>query len=270
MNQKLITTIFSILILGTLVMLGSARALIVEFVIPQTTAALGDVLSFIITPKIEAGDLLLIENITLTLSGPEKITCTFLMNGTLLTKCPGITVKLLSGPTFGYGYGYLRKAPVYNVSLDTSLIQTGNYSTKVIVDTTEKTVEQKGENVLVTSKNLCSVRARDGELVFKNLTFKNSKLNFHIRKKGGASGQGSLTAQTRDGRFSYSFTIIAVIGTGDPEIIKARTIGNYRLGPTERTNARAILTFDKSTNTVMIDAADFDLTGSKVTFKKGC
>lgn len=256
-------------------MLGSVRALIVEFVIPETTAALGDVLHFIITPKIEVGDLLLIENITLSLSGPEKITCTFSMNGTLLTKCPGISVKLLSGPIFGddYGNGYLVKAPSYDVSLDTGLLQTGNYSTKVIIDSTEETVEQKGESVLVTSRilsKLCSVRARDGELRFKNLTFKDSKLNFHISKKDGASGQGSLTAQTRGARFSYSFSIGPVVGTGDPNTIKARTIGNYRLGPTERTNTRAILTLNKSTNMVTIDSADFDLVGSKVTFKRGC
>ncbi len=150
-----------------LILSGPANAVRMEVNLDNTTPARGEEITFTVTTDLtEIDEYVPMQNFSLLLYKDDKIVrnIVFAPNGTILSGSQGVTIDPISVPSssdygygygygydythghgynFGYGYGYATNngaggstlINVYNVSLNTTNFDVGEYSTKVVLNT---------------------------------------------------------------------------------------------------------------------------------------
>lgn len=161
---KVFSVIITCFILCLLILSGPAQAFVLSLNIPDNEASRGEIISFTGDVEINSDENLPIENLELTLTGPETINCLFYSNGTIISGCKDISINLSGtagyeygygygyygyGYDFGYGYGYTNGLLSYNFTLNTTNYTSGEYSTelKAIIDSRE--FSNPGENIYI-------------------------------------------------------------------------------------------------------------------------
>jgi len=152
MKKELVVKLFSLLITSVVLMLlifsGPAEAFTIGLTIGENYAPLGKTISFTGSVNINSLENLPINNLKLSLDGPEDINCLFLANGSIVSGCKGLTIELLGnasyrkghgygyygyGYDFGYGYGYTNGTLLYNFTLNSTNYTQGIYETGLSV-----------------------------------------------------------------------------------------------------------------------------------------
>ncbi|HRZ85568.1 MAG TPA: hypothetical protein P5277_02195 [Candidatus Paceibacterota bacterium] len=164
-SPKVFYSGLSVIIIVLIVLSAPTEAFFLDTVISNTNPERGEVIFFQTSLNFDPGEIIPIEYFSFELNGPEKITCNFYPNKTLiyqnmlninmttLTGCEKLDIKLdsitdyvyenLSGNyngtpyNWGYGYGYGYESSYgnygkisYNISLNTSNLLSGEYSVK--------------------------------------------------------------------------------------------------------------------------------------------
>ncbi len=150
-KPKVFTLLITTGIIALLFLTGPANAFtlsIGEF--SETEVEKGEAIMFTVSMEINTDDFHVpVENFTLNLNGPENKVCNFDVQGNILNGCDGLTITKISEANvyteYGYGYGYNngnyyefdnqtgygnvsgQSTFKYNITLDTSNFQTGDY-----------------------------------------------------------------------------------------------------------------------------------------------
>ncbi len=275
---KLIAGFISIVIISLLIFLGPAQAFILKVSVSDNFNVIGEPITFTLSTEIQESEILNIEFINLTLQGATPVSCSFLANGTKISPCPNvISIDKLSAPntTFGYGYGYTFNQGIlkYLVVLNSSNFLPGEYNVYYTIITASSSLESPAEKIFIgnnfTLTESCSVRADSGSISFLNNTFdEKNKLNFNLPLKEAKKGEGSLTAQDKRSRISYTFIMEKAVKLSKDKIV-FKTSGLLRDDLKNPIPVKAILTMDKKINKIDI-SGDIEAESMYVTFTKGC
>ena len=274
---KISAGVIAVAVIVLFVLAGPANAFILGLTISDSEIVVGDEVSFIASAEIEDGEVIPINAFILDLSNGISITCTFLPDGTKISSCNGISIQKISDANFSFGYGYngyTKGILSYNITLNTTHIPAGLYSTKLIAIAGNDRYDFEGGDIRILGEaprfESCSVRADDGGLNVGETFFNGrTKLNFNIPKSNAATkGKGTLTSQSGD-RFSYKFDVVKILENED-DIVKIQTQGSYKIGRGEDVETEAVITVDKSLNLINVDSEDFSAQDLLINFIKGC
>lgn len=144
-KAKILSVILTISIITLLIIIGPAQALTLSLnAFSNSNPIKGDIITTQASIDVRADERIQFNNITLTLNGDDY--CSFLVNGTILSGCNGMTISLVSSNTsngygygyqygynYGYGYqsGYSNGEFKYEISLNTSSLADGTYDIKL-------------------------------------------------------------------------------------------------------------------------------------------
>ena len=156
-KSKIFAVLFTALVIGLLVVAGPAQAFSLSLDVDKTRPEKGELVTFTAEINIESGETLPIELLILELNGPEKISCTFDVDGNPLTECRGIKIIKTQDSeygygydyNFGYGYGYTEGKLSYSIELDTSYYKIGSYTTKLKVRIDDEIFSQQGSSIKI-------------------------------------------------------------------------------------------------------------------------
>ncbi len=166
---KSISFVITLFILAILVLSGPANAFSLDLNSSSTKADVGELVSFLLNLNINTGERLPVDYFLFSLIGNANVECEFMSNGTIISGCSGMTINLLSEANFtegnltgnysgnlynwgyGYGYGYGSTAEIlsYNLSLNTSGLSDGIYSTEFRVKIGSNQFTKKGANLII-------------------------------------------------------------------------------------------------------------------------
>lgn len=271
---RYIATALSIAIITLLFALGPVGAFFLELTVSDTSPMSGEVIIFMVSAEVEAGEFIPIDRFILRLNGKEDIECVFLPNGTIVSDCEGISIKNVSSSSKefdGYGYGFTEGLLKFNITLDTSFYSTGKYKTKIIAIHDGEETEFKGDDIFINSeiKNMCSVRAEDGLLEVDDKVFEKVKLNYHIPLKKAHDGKGFLTGGKGKNRFTYKFEVKNIL-ENNAQNLTALTKGTYKINRKAEKKTEAIIKLDKKSKKVEITDTNISAENLMVTFMRGC
>lgn len=276
-KRNIIPGAITALILIALIISGNAAAFIVEFTADKNDVLVGEKINFDVKVDVEATDGE-IDFFKLDISGEENRLCRFDLNGSLLSRCKGVTIEKTNETNFGYGYGYgygIKKSLEYKIVLDTLSYKEGDYKIKLILQS-DGDIEKEIEFTISKSsisKDLCSVRAKNGDGFFDGEEFNKNKLNFFISQNNAKRGSGSLTMQDKGERVSFSFKEkdVKVIGNNSRFLVLSIS-GDGRFNREPLRLDESIIRVDK----INMKASIFDNDGNvivrdmEVYFIKGC
>ena len=270
---KVIAGFVTIAILGILFFLGPAQAFIMDLVVSDNLPTQGDIITFTVTAEVESGEFLNIEEFILKITGPMSIDCRFLLNGTIIANCTGITnIEIISFAPVVNGYGFGEGTFDFLVTLDTTFYPLGLYHTSIIAMISGDPVEIEGDDFFISGIGPigCSVRAREGAINYNHTLFEKNKLSFNMpnRKASNSLGKGSLTGQEDRIRFRYKFEITGVLKNNETNMVLSIN-GNIRERE-NKTAETAILFLDKKNKKVIIKDNSFNATSMDVTFIRKC
>lgn len=188
-TKKSLSWLITVGLLTLLVLAGPAQGFILALTLDNPSPTQGSIITFTAQVNVELGDILPIEFLTLTLSGPETQVCEFLPDGNIVGSCKGvisITHSAQSDYNFSYGYGYgygqgynfgygynpvhysnlsynrslsygysynYTDKPnklIYTITLDTSSYSTGSYSTNLKVKIKDSEFAQDGPSFTIS------------------------------------------------------------------------------------------------------------------------
>ncbi|MCQ6961819.1 hypothetical protein [Methanolobus chelungpuianus] len=167
LNMRYASVAVTVAIVIMLVLSGPATAVQIRLNIDNNTPVQGEEITFTVTADITGMDRYVpMKDFSLLLYDNDGIvrSVVFAPNGTILSDSPGVTIDPISVPSssdfgygygygydygygygynFGYGYGYAAnngaggsaRIYAYNVSMDTSSLDAGEYSARVMLNT---------------------------------------------------------------------------------------------------------------------------------------
>ena len=280
-RRNIIPTVITALILIALLISGNASAFIFDFKADKNDVVVGDKVNFDIKIDVEANDSNM-RFFEFNIQGEEDHICKIDSNGSLITRCKGVSVEKINETDFdfgyGYGYGYgIKKTVNYRITLDTISYKEGDYEIEFVISSENgdfsKTVPleiNKSEN---NKKSMCSVRAKDGVGIFNDLNFNKNKLNFFVSQNNAKRGSGSLVMQDKGNRASISFgeRDVKVIGNNSRFLVLSVSgTGRFNREPTSL--EEVIIRVDK----LNMEASIFDNEGNVIVkdmdvyFIRGC
>lgn len=275
---KIVAFLFSIFIIGILLIAGPANAFVLSMTIDDNTVNKGDEIEIEVVNTIESGEFLNINNLSLVLDGPEKVECYFLSNGTIISGCKGITIELIEIPgygygySYGYGYGYNEGDLKFRIIIDTSDYDTGAYTSVIKSYIGGAVYEEHGENIYIGLENEilngCSIRARDGFFNNSTMESRKNKLNVNIPLRNADNGKGYIIAQDGRTRISYRFEVLSVL-YNDKNSASLLVDGDYRKRR-DRSEQSAVININKKNEIATINGETFNLTGMDIYFMKRC
>lgn len=278
---KIIAGIVTASIIALLLIAGPVGAFIMDLDLSENLVKLGSSTEIIATATFEQEDDFNVSSFMLDLDGPVSISCLFLPDGTPISSCKGITIQQIHAPSwgggYGYGYGYGRYIGNYTfkITLNTLNYPLGSYETHLLAITTKGMLEFQGEDLTIYDEEIklerCSVRADDGEMYLLGDFFGDENhFSFYNPQSGNSHGQGSLTAQDENQRFSYKFKTENIISK-TPSKIQVLVKGKYKIqtGPWFE-DVEALLTIDKTQNIVTLESVDFGVYESSISFLVDC
>ena len=125
-------------IIVMLILAGPAQAFVSSLTVSESSVKQGEDVSFIASIDISSQEFLNITALTLEITGPKNVTCVFNADGIPITDCEDLEIQKISQPGFGYGYSYgygsTNGILAFNISLDTTNMPAGNYSTALVLD----------------------------------------------------------------------------------------------------------------------------------------
>lgn len=164
---------FGILLL--LFSLGPAQAFVIGLDILNNEVIKGNIIGFIGEIDMQSNEHFPIDYLELSLDGPETVNCRFFPNGTVISDCSDITIKLIEIPNYGYGYGYggygygySNGKLIYSFKLDTDDYNTGTYTTMLSVIINNKTFSETGDNIIINKKSSSSSGSGSRRIVYKD------------------------------------------------------------------------------------------------------
>jgi hypothetical protein len=279
-NSKILAGTITFIIITLLIILGPARAYILEMTINDNEVIQGEVIKFDIGLKIEGNEFLNLSSFTLGLLGPQKVNCIFDVDGNIVRGCFGILIEKTSsaliGYGYGYGYGFTNGTFEYKITLNSSGYMPGTYKTFLSTLIDGNVVEKQGSNILIiavpSGLEGCSVRAKDGTLSVEGKNFTRLKISFYVPlyvPLGNAhNGQGSITGSSGKERFSYKFDWTEVL-ENNQNYSDIRAVGEYNIGREKEKSATVIIHYDKI-NKKLSMSKDIVLENADVTFMKRC
>jgi hypothetical protein len=281
LKPKILAGVVTVSILALLLVAGPVGAFIMDLDLSDNNVKVGTSVDIIATATFEQGDDFNVSYFVLDLDGPVSISCTFLPDGTPITSCNGITIQQIHAPVYGggYGYGYGYGSFVGNytfkITLSTLNYPLGTYETNLLALTTQGVMEFQGDDLTIYDEEItlgrCSVRAKDGEMYLLGDFFgTENDFSYYHPHSGNSQGQGFLTAQYRNQRFSYKFQTEDIISK-TPNQIEILVKGKYKIqtGPWKE-DVEAILTIHKNQNRVTLTSTDFGGYESNINFLVGC
>lgn len=286
-NYKVASTILSVIIIGLLIYAGPANAFSLGILIGEKYIKLGESAKLFVSGDIEENELIKVESLSAVLtSNTKNIVCTFYPNGTFISGCEGFIIspyfnvnETYSIPSYGYGYGYgygysvFKNGKIgYNLSIDTSIIGAGIYSTKIIMHLENGDSEKEGEQLYVIDVDGlrgCSIRANKGELLINNQETSRNKLSLNIPLQNAVMGSGSLQSQLKNNRITYDFKVVGVIqNTPFDAYILVR--GNYRENRGNPKSETTLIYLDKKNSLLSMTGSKINVDEMKVTLMKRC
>ncbi len=277
---KIIAASVTVGIIVMIIMLSPANAFILGFTVSDNNVVSGEVINFQVSAEVEAGEVLNITHFVLMLTGPEAISCLFTPNGTEISGCDGIEIEQIEDTNFGYGYGYgygygfLQGFLKYNITVNSGILDIGEYIAKLIANIDEDDVISQELEITIESGleplEGCSIRARDGGVDYQNLSFNNKKSKFSVNVplKNANKGQGSFGAQG-DERISYKFRVKNVGKDGNSSVV-FDVSGTFRNHEKDKISLDAKIIYDKITDSVDIMSSEFNVNDLDVGFVRGC
>jgi hypothetical protein len=118
----------------------------------------------------------------------------------------------------------------------------------------------------------CSIRAGVGSLEIDGVIFSRNDLNFHIPLKNDGPGNGYLTGQKDDRRFSLDFEVLEILETNSKKLVFLAS-GEGLLDRKEINFNNITVTFDKVNNKVgIVGSGDksFNAKDMDVSFREWC
>ena len=102
----------TVIVLFILVFSSPAQAFLIGLTTTDTTVSKGNIIDFIAFLKINSDEFVNVDYINLKINNSNSTSdCKFLLNGTIVSGCSGITIIPFTQSTFsaqyGYGYGYI-------------------------------------------------------------------------------------------------------------------------------------------------------------------
>jgi hypothetical protein len=270
-NVKLLSAIVTLVLIVLLILAGPARAFIFEFAIDNNFPLLGDIINFKVSAEVEPSEMIDIQTFTLMIEGPQNRACEFYPNATLLSPCNGIQIQNTNIPTFQYGYGFLPGLLEYDITLDSSTLQRGDYTAKLIAHTPTEDFQTSSQNLMIVQLSdpvdRCSIRAEEGLVEINNVEFDaRNKLSLFASHGNSRNSKGTFTAQERRERISYKFTVDeARRTTGD--VIYFDVHGELRSNR-EITQESATIIFNTKTLELEIRGDTFNVSGMSVNFAR--
>jgi len=153
--RKLFALSLTSLVIGILIVSGPVQSFSLGLDIDKVKVTQGKTITFTAEINIGSGETIPLEELTLLLEGPEKISCQFTPNGEIISGCEGITITKIGssqngyGYYYGYGYGYTDGKLAYSIKLNTLNYKTGVYQTKLEVKINDETFTQQGEPITI-------------------------------------------------------------------------------------------------------------------------
>ena len=167
-NRKTISYLFSLIVIGLLIVAGPAQGFSFSLNSDRTSATRGEMITFTTEIDIPSGERLPIEELNLKLSGPQEISCKFDTAGNKISGCDGISIERTQnsfygygynygyfgyGYNFGYGYGYETGKLKYIIKFDTTNYLAGDYSSELSLKINNKTFTEQGENISIIPRS---------------------------------------------------------------------------------------------------------------------
>jgi hypothetical protein len=278
-SKNLSAAIISLTLIAMLIAVGPAKAAIIGITILDDFLIIGESANFVASVEVEQGEFLNLENLTLSITGPQNFTCSFLPDGTIIGSCPAVQIQKVQDAEFGYGYGYgygygfVSGVLKYNITLNTSAIQPGEYSAKLSALTLKQEFTSKKEVKFIVGESTptekCSLRA-DAGLIFLNNTQFNSpstKLNLYVPEKRATNGEGYITAQQGKERMIYKFQVDHSIRPTKSTVL-IYTSGTLKNGSKKKVPETAIILYNSNSSKINVDGKLLDISNMSVTFSK--
>ena len=159
--SKILGVVIGISILALLIFSVPAQALVLNLDLKDAKVVKGTKAVFDASVDVKSSDP--VTRLTLELDGKSKIFCEFSPEGIILSGCKGITIKDTSnysdsdgsyGYGYGYGYGTETKKLSYQIVIDTTTYETGDYAPKLTAYT--------ADNIYVESASTLTIKGSSG------------------------------------------------------------------------------------------------------------
>lgn len=274
-GARLVGGVVAIILLSILIISGPAQAFTTGFSVLNSRVEKGEVISFTASVEIDSGEFLEIEDFVLKLEGPSEVNCKFLPDGSIISGCEGITIRLISSSPYNYGYGFSEGTFEYEILLDTGGYVVGFYETSLSVFSEGEVFSKPGENIIIGSDESlglekCSIRAKDGALNVEGVDLgNNNELSFYLSKGSSGLGQGFLIGQKNRKRVNYDFDVAEIIENGADRAV-IRVLGDYRINIGAKKQNEAFIIFDKINDKIRLVSNELELINADVNLKKMC
>lgn len=286
-NGKVISVLITGLVLSLLLIAGPATAFVLGISISQKYVNLGDNAKFNISTTIGSNENLEVTKFTLNLDnkdGSEHFSCEFLPNGTFLSECNGFIINdkslinqsviKLPGYGYGYGYGYAFNDGklAYNIGVNTSMLGSGIFSTKIIMNVSDNIYEENGGDLFVVDPNGlkgCSIRASKGVVQLNDYNGFRNRFSLNIPLRNAVPGSGSLQSQGDKTRVVYEFRVVGTVDN-NPNSAYILVNGNYRENRTNKSGEISIIYLDKKNKELSLAGKNVNAQTMKVTLLNRC
>ncbi len=270
---RFVSLLVSVSLLTAVLMLGPAQAFLLELSTSKTVSLFGEAISFILSARIDPGEVKDIHNLMFKLTSPQILECTFLPDGTPVSPCPGITiVRLENTSSFGYGYGFFPGRLKYNLTLDPAALTAGTYKPFLTVMMNDSNITTVGQNISILkdlgTANGCSVRAKDGSASFEGRDFNaRNKLTLFVPGKGAREGLGELVLQKGNDRLVYKFKVNESFRV-DATHLLFHVSGNVSTNRTSSVREKSTILVDTGSSLAQVNGTRVDISDMAVTFVK--
>lgn len=170
-SSRVFSPIITGIILTLLILSAPTQAFTLSISMDKTSVTKGNNVSFNLNVDINSNENLPVDKIVLELDGYTGTTysCSFDVNGNILSGCSGMTIiKTISAVNnygygygyydraynFGYGYGYGNGKLSYIITLNTDSYSTGQYRTKVYLYAGAETFVEEGNDLTIRSSTV--------------------------------------------------------------------------------------------------------------------
>ncbi len=160
-SNNILSFLITALVISLILIAGPAQALTLNLSANASSVSKGTNVELTADIDINSSETLNINEITLELSGPQSISCKFSPNGSIISGCNGLSILRTSNTNFGYGYGYnfnfgygygyTQGKLQYKITLDTSNLQAGIYTSNLIVKVANQIFSQQGSSLIINN-----------------------------------------------------------------------------------------------------------------------
>ncbi|VVB77922.1 Uncharacterised protein [uncultured archaeon] len=160
-GAKLSAVVLTVMIISILVVSSPAQALNLNLNSSKSKISRGESVIFDASILINSNQP--IQKLELDLSGPEKVSCFFNEDGSIISGCKGMTIRKIStdvpdsGYGYSYGYGYGSEVdPEYEITLASDDYKTGDYTSSLKAFIGDQVFTKDGSNLNIAASSAVS------------------------------------------------------------------------------------------------------------------